>query len=475
MNKSIIFAFWLMGLFNNASYVVMIAGAKSISEGGTGMVFLMDVLPALLMKLSAPYWFHLVDYKFRIYITACLFMTSFCTVGFFAHKKDNDSEVSEEDVVTTPVFVQGMELIGVGFTSLGGGLGEASLLALAGFLDVDSTGSNITAFSSGTGVAGLFGFLWNAILIDWIGLSFTASLLVANVLAFTYVFIYKYYLNIAAIERQMEIENEQPTHENEADEREGIFQYEEDDDDDNENDDDTNAIMTELVVQSSKSFEDLNEENNDFILDDDQRSSSLENNGKALNHLDIDQITAFERLRLVASLWPYMIPLFAVYFAEYALQSGPWTAIGFPVTDAKARNEFYKYANWLYQGGVFLSRSSGAIFQASLRTLWILPGLQLLNLLFFTWTATTHVWYNWSLLFLCFGAGLLGGGVYVNAYNRINVDIPKHQKEFSLASASVADSVGTVMADVMGIFIQSCLYLSNGISGAAFSCPLRNK
>ena len=35
-----------------------------------------------------------------------------------------------------------------------------------------------------------------------------------------------------------------------------------------------------------------------------------------------------ERLDRTAALWPYMVPLMVVYFAEYAMQSGAWTAIG---------------------------------------------------------------------------------------------------------------------------------------------------
>lgn len=51
-----------------------------------------------------------------------------------------------------------------------------------------------------------------------------------------------------------------------------------------------------------------------------------------------------------------MIPLFLVYFAEYAMQSGTWAAIGFPVEDENARKSFYQNANWVYQAGVFVSR-----------------------------------------------------------------------------------------------------------------------
>lgn len=35
-----------------------------------------------------------------------------------------------------------------------------------------------------------------------------------------------------------------------------------------------------------------------------------------------------ERLMHTLHLWPYMLPLCAVYFAEYAMQTGTWTAIG---------------------------------------------------------------------------------------------------------------------------------------------------
>jgi hypothetical protein len=35
-----------------------------------------------------------------------------------------------------------------------------------------------------------------------------------------------------------------------------------------------------------------------------------------------------ERLRATVGLWRYMVPLFMVYFAEYAMQSGTWTSIG---------------------------------------------------------------------------------------------------------------------------------------------------
>lgn len=65
----------------------------------------------------------------------------------------------------------------------------------------------------------------------------------------------------------------------------------------------------------------------------DEDASLLGNDGRPSCALSIQEtstpkMTARERLRLSLSLWPFTVPLFAVYFAEYSMQSGAWTAIG---------------------------------------------------------------------------------------------------------------------------------------------------
>lgn len=49
-------AFFLLGLINNSCYVIMMAVAKEIAPGAVGVVFLADVAPTLIIKLTAPYW-----------------------------------------------------------------------------------------------------------------------------------------------------------------------------------------------------------------------------------------------------------------------------------------------------------------------------------------------------------------------------------------------------------------------------------
>ncbi|KAJ1443744.1 batten's disease protein Cln3 [Ochromonadaceae sp. CCMP2298] len=175
-------------------------------------------------------------------------------------------------------------------------------------------------------------------------------------------------------------------------------------------------------------------------------------------------LTPPQRLEHTLSLWPYMVPLVVVYFAEYALQSGVWAAMGFPVTSSSARTQFYEYANLCYQGGVVVSRSSGLLWRADIRALWVMPLLQLCMLLFFLLVAYTHFWYDWALLVPCFGVGLLGGAVYVGGFALIAESVSPQLKEFSLATASVSNGIGVALANIAGIFIQRALYRYYGLS-----------
>ena len=489
--------FWAMGLLNNSSFVVMIASAKSISEGGTALVFLCSVLPGLCVKLSAPFWFDRVSYRRRLLAASVLMAACFSTVAAFSGESAN-------------IY---MELLGVALCSVQGSMGEASLLALAGKYDnkaqdeavANAThrgdgsttvkpkkGKCITAFSSGTGLAGVFGFAYKFLFNQFLGLTLRKTLLLANALAFFYWACYWNYLDA-----HVESMNGSSI----------IASYDEDDENNMTNaTDNQNAsyrggcmIDEEGRLLANETPAKTKERSNDDI---DGRGSGLElsrghgvstgddveafedeyhevdtlsghcQEGDDEGMVEISSLSAIGRLKLSASFWPYMVPLFTVYAAEYALQAGTWTAIGFPVDSESARDEFYEYSNWVYQAGVFLSRSSGTIYQASMAVFWLMPLLQCANLVFFSFIAATHFWYDYSLLILCFYVGLLGGGVYVNGYLRINSDLPKSVREFALATVSVADTIGIVVADISGLFIQSCLYKTNGIGGAVVQCPV---
>ena len=81
-------------------------------------------------------------------------------------------------------------------------------------------------------------------------------------------------------------------------------------------------------------------------------------------------LTAHDRFKLVLSLWPYTIPLFTVYAAEYMLQAGVWSAIGFPVTSTIARAQFYHNANWTVSlASMLLPYHTNSYAQQSVRSI----------------------------------------------------------------------------------------------------------
>jgi battenin len=422
--------FWILGLLNNASYVIMIACAKNISEGGTGLVFLANVLPSLGIKLSSPWWFDRVGYNTRMMIATLCMVLSFLLIAtshaFHQYKME-------------------WQLMGVALASAQCGLGEASLLALAGKRDsqlhleqypesgtnIDPTepppkGQCLTCFSSGTGIAGVFGFFWKWFWNEWLGFSLSVTLWLAMSLAISYISVYRHTL----------------WHDRHS-ENIMVVSAEED-------------IVVPLETQALK--------------------TSQEQRSEIPAVTPIDEMNSWQRLHLVLRLWPYMVPLFVVYVAEYALQAGTWTAIGFPLQDKEARDSFYEFSNWMYQAGVFVSRSSGTICTAPMWVLWLMPALQSINMILFS-TVASHPdasWiYNPTLLYpLCFYVGLLGGAVYISGYKRICADLPVAHREFSLSATSVAEGAGILVADILGLFLQSCLYQVNGLQGAVVTCPL---
>jgi battenin len=417
--------FWVLGLLNNTSYAIMLASAKSISEGGTALVYIANIIPSVTIKISGPYWFDKVSYDTRITTAAILMASSFLTVGFF-----------QGTSADYPLYFQ---LLGVSLISAQTGLGEASLLALAGASDASRHQPEcLTYFAAGTGFAGFFGYFFVYSLHAIFG-AMRATLLCGVCLAVMYFFVYWKFL----------WGRKKPK-----------------------------GQLVTIPLKGPVDHIELMDGYNPAVIPVPAARRSLEIEAFEDEYsvptplvVKIHDMNAYQRLRLTLSLWPYILPLFLVFGGEYSLRSGTWTAIGFPITDMQARNDFYFAANWAHKAGVFISRSSGSLFLAPMWFLWLMPALQFVNVGFFWIVASHHVFYNWWLLVSCFYTGLLGGTVYVHGYKRICKDLPKEHTEFALSTTSVGEVLGILSADICGLFVQSCLYAINGLSGAAVECP----
>nr|XP_061811777.1 battenin-like [Nerophis lumbriciformis] len=195
--------FWLLGLCNNFAYVVMLSAAQDIlkkqeSENktmlndvtlsmefkgvntsnttcydcnslSTAAVLLADILPTLIIKMSAPLIIHKVPYGFRILFCVIMATTSFLVVSF-----------------SSAVW---MSIIGVIFASTSSGFGELSFLSLTVYYSRDVLG----AWGSGTGGAGVAGALLYSSLTQ-VGLSPQVTLLTMLTVPFTMLISYFFLL-----------------------------------------------------------------------------------------------------------------------------------------------------------------------------------------------------------------------------------------------------------------------------------------
>lgn len=277
------------------------------------------------------------------------------------------------------------------------------------------TSAMLTAWSSGTGFAGIFGYGWNVFFHNTLGLAFRTSLMLGNSLVVFWFLVYFVLLTPPPLPREA-----------------------------------LEPLVPPAVMEGGN-----------------QRISAM----STFSDRQVINMTFGERFRFMLSLWRFTVPLFVVYFSEYAMQSGAWAVIGFPLDDDHARRMFYTYANWTYQIGVFVSRSSGMYLKANTAILWIMPLLQAGFLVFFVTDAVWLYWWDWSLLGPCFCTGLLGGAVYVNAFTLIARKFPAGpRRELALTVTSLANTSGILISNVGGLFIQACLFKVHDIPGAKVAC-----
>ena len=302
---------------------------------------------------------------------------------------------------------QSIQLLGVMCASAQSGIGESSYLALASRFSKPQ--ELLTCWSCGTGMAGIFGYGWVALFNVFLGQSFAFTLVLANVLVVCWAVVCNFVLL-----------------------RPDELQW--------------------FGCTCSSGYAGV------------PMNSDLERSDEGVQTVEVPTTFRARFHYIATELWPYTVPLMVVYMSEYAMQSGTWAAIGIPDVHSKDdRADFYLYANWCYQGGVFLSRSSGMLFQAERGCLWVMPVLQAGLLAFFYIDAEQHFWYSWSLMGPCFCTGLLGGAVYINALTLMCREIPKECQEFSLGAVATAFSVGIMLSNVAGLYLQCLLYHSNDI------------
>ncbi|CAK9008638.1 Protein BTN1 [Durusdinium trenchii] len=289
-----------------------------------------------------------------------------------------------------------LKLVGVAFCSVACGMGEASLLAMASFYDAQVC---LSAWSSGTGFSGIAGYLWS-LTFDGLDICFQVQLMVALWIPVAWLFTFFVLLGVPWIDK----------------------------------------VRHQARCAESEETQDLDC-----------------HGPPGRRWVATASLSVKERFHFTLRLWPYTVPLFWVYAAEYLIQSGFWAAMGFPITDPISRRHWYKWSNFTYQIGVFVSRTFFLCLCNSRKVLWLGGLLQVLLCVFFA-AAALMPFGHWWLLFPALCVGFLGGGVYVGAFTLLAQEQPSAYVELALSSASVADTFGMILASSLGFMVQGCIF-----------------
>ncbi|TLD32883.1 hypothetical protein PspLS_00725 [Pyricularia sp. CBS 133598] len=422
VDSSVLIAFWLFGLINNVLYVIILSAAQDLvgTNVPKGVVLLADVLPSFLTKLVAPYFIHRVPYYARILVFVALSSSGMLLVALTP---------AERGVAA--------RLVGVVLASLSSGGGELSFLGLTHYYGPMS----LAAWGSGTGGAGLIGAGLYVAMTEWFGLTVKTSLLASALLPGVMVVSFFVILPRAPLKES---------------EGAGIKAYSALPDRDLE-DEDVEGISAGDASAS------LLAPGPPIVASTALHAVDAESGGHgavaATARGAVSKPTFARNLHRAKKLFlPYMLPLLLVYVAEYTINQGVSPTLLFPLEESPFTEfrSFYPFYGFLYQLGVFISRSSTPFYR--IHNLYLPSLLQVANLVLLTLHAMLNFIPSVYLVFaVVFWEGLLGGAVYVNTFSEIMDNVPVADREFSLGATSVSDSGGICLASLIGMVLEVSL------------------
>ncbi|KAM0512898.1 hypothetical protein ACHAPE_008401 [Trichoderma viride] len=395
-----------IGLINNVLYVIILSAAQDlVGSLPKGVVLLADVVPSFFTKLIAPYFIHRVPYPIRVLVFIALSAGGMLMIA-----------------LTPPSKSVPVKMVGVVLASLSSGGGELSFLGLSHYYGHVS----LAGWGSGTGAAGLVGAGLYVLLTDWWGFTVQQSLLFSACLPAIMFISFFFVLPLEPLRQGSALK-----------EYDAVPGRDEDEVDEEPTEREMTASTSALLAP--------------------EPSVLSANTAYAMNKGDGNSLK--DNLRRAKSLViPYMAPLCMVYVAEYTINQGVSPTLLFPLESSpfKEYREFYPFYGFLYQLGVFISRSSTAFVR--IHHLYIPSLLQVGNLILLTLHAMFFFIPSVYIVFIIiFWEGLLGGAVYVNCFAEIMEKVPAEEREFSLSATTVSDSGGICIAGLISIVMETSL------------------
>ncbi|PRP79084.1 hypothetical protein PROFUN_13146 [Planoprotostelium fungivorum] len=381
--------FFILGLLNNFAYAVMYSAASEIVDPYNlplAVVVLFNMLPGFISTLIAPFFVDVIPYWIRVVFVSASAIFGFIFVALPAELRFLDGHNAGQLAII---------LFGVSLGSISSSFGEITFLSYSATYHK----SVISAFSSGTGGAGIAGSFSYMLLKEVIGLSLQTTLYI--LCPFPIILALSYFFILSKPEDR----------------------------------------LLPAVGENSNLIPAIPDRMED---PEDKRS-----------------LTLHERFVLIVKLLPFTTPLFLVYFMEYLINS-LFVFLLFPdQTDIpKLRQDKFIYTTYItiYQVGVFISRSSVELLP--IRNLWFPAIAQTINCILVFTFILKHYLHNhavWFVFVLVLWEGFMGGAIYVNTYWRVSQEFKGREKEFCLGAIAMSYGLSITIAALVSIFITQPL------------------
>ncbi|CAL6018977.1 CLN3_protein [Hexamita inflata] len=389
--------FILFGWANNLGYHMMLSAAKDMMAGKapTSTVLFCDVLPSFLVKLTFPFVAERIPYIWKV-----LMITIFGLIGFTC------ASFSMANI--------GVGLFGVVINSLSGGLGEVTFFAYSSKF----SRSTVSAWSIGTGLAGISASGFYAILSDIYKVPYQTII---------YMFCWIPLIMLEAyIVSSSKISPGQKISDESLDE-----QY-----------------LTELESFVTKQL------NESSIISDEFKYHQISNNENIVLKEKYRKIDFVAKIKSLKEIGIFIFSLFMVYVSEYLINHSVNPVIDF----ASHSDQYYTFANFAYQIGMFITRSSMPVFRIQSYLVIVPSIIQFAFLILFSFQAIYQFITNyWIMLTLCLFEGFWGGLTYVSALYWISKKSSHHNREFRMGIASLFDTSGVLLASIIGLWYEPWL------------------
>jgi battenin len=438
-------AFWVAGLVNNFGYVVMLSAAtdlldtdaSGVAKKSPALVLLLNILPGFIVQLVCPWMQDRIPWNIRMLFTVLLGTASFLLTALIAN-----------------VWVR---LLGVALGSMGSSFGEMTCLAYSAHFHKNT----VSAWSSGTGAAGLLGALAYLLMTGPIGLSYWVTLVACSWVPAIEGIMFVFVMNTrvpgrpepplagapppplpeSAINADNDLSVRSDTAAASAfaanstlTQRSASARYAASFDD----------TASSGVRSAPPSFTDFADPTNVLLvpsIKDEAAMASV-------------PLSFGARLRLLVRLLPYMLPLAVVYFAEYLINQSVYATVFYADGAGVPCHLQYKVLQLCYQAGVLISRSSVNLYRLKNIVTLQLPAIfQAINLLVLSLNVTFMFLPSiWLVIAFAVWEGLMGGSIYANVFYMVSERFHGRDKEFVLGSTTQAYGLSITMAAVCGIF-----------------------